>query len=152
MTTREMKKTSSFKLSKSEVERIKVMVPTMVELRIIDLMRDYRAIRKAYYGKTIPPVEEVLLRFLPRHEIKRLSGLNEEVDGLCLFGAYRGVPCPYAILLAEDMGTRRIRHTLLHEVAHMKINLKFGRMMGEGKHWNNEMRRLMRLGAFDGWL
>ena len=27
------------------------MVPTMAELRIIDLMRDYRAIRKAYYGK-----------------------------------------------------------------------------------------------------
>ena len=142
-----------FKLPKSEVERIKAMVPTIAELRPIDLMRDYRAIRKAYYGKTIPPVEEVVFKFLPRHELKRLvNAADEDVDALCAFGMHRGIPTLKAIVLAEDLNTEETRLRLLHEIAHMRVNLKFGRMMGEGKYWKNEMRRLMRLGAFDGWL
>lgn len=143
-----------FKLPKAEVERIKAMVPTIAELRLIDLMRDYMAVRRAYYGKTIPPVEEVLFKFLPRHELRRLvkADEDEEIDALCAFGTYRGTPTLKAIVLANDLNLEEVRLRLLHETAHMKVNIKFGRRMGEGKHWNKEMHRLMRLGAFDGWL
>lgn len=66
-------KMSSFKLPPSEAERLREMVPTIAELRIIDLMRDYEAIRKRRYGNTIPPVEEVAIKFVPRKELNRLS-------------------------------------------------------------------------------
>jgi hypothetical protein len=140
------------KLSKSEVERIKMVTPTIAELRIIDLMRDYRVLRNRHFGNTIPPTEEVLLRFLPRREITRLGGYDD-VDGLCCYGGkVAGHPCPKAILLPDDLNVNETRLSLLHEMAHMKVNSKFGRSMGEGKNWKKEMRRLMNAGAFDGWL
>jgi hypothetical protein len=37
-------------------------------------------------------------------------------------------------------------------MAHMKVNLKFGRMMGEGEHWKKEVLRLVAAGAYDGLL
>lgn len=140
------------KLPASEIERIKSMVPTIAELRLIDLMRDYRAIRKAYYGRTIPPVEEVVFKFLPRKELKRLVNTNDDVDAVCGFGMHRGTPTLKAIALAEDLTVEETRLRLLHETAHMKVNLKFGRMMGEGKHFKKEQRRLVAAGAYDGWL
>ena len=63
------------------------MVPTLPELRLIDLMRDYRAIRKHYFGNTIPPVEDVLIGFLSQKEICRFVGKDETV-GACLAGKY----------------------------------------------------------------
>ena len=145
-----MKKTSSFKLPTSEVERIKAMVPTIEELRIIDLMRDYRAIRKNFFGNSIPPVEEVLLRFLPRKEINRLGGDND-IAGVCCFGEYYGVAAAKVILLADDLHICETRITLLHEMAHMKVNTKYGRNMKHGEIWKKEMRRLAAAGAFDNW-
>ena len=148
-----MRKTSSFKLPASEVERMKEMVPTVAELRDIDLIRDYKAIRKHYFGNTVPPVEEIMLRFLPRKELRRLTrSEDDEVDAICSFGVHHKIPSLKAIALSDDLNVEQTRLRLLHEMAHMKVNLKFGRMMGEGKHWTNEMHRLMRLGAFDGWL
>jgi len=141
------------KLSKSEMEWLKGLVPTVDELRIIGLMRDYDSIRRAYFGKTIPPVSDILIRFLPRKEIARLGGFDDsDTDGLCSFGMYRGTPCLMAILLADDMNELENDLTLRHEMAHMKVNLKFGRMMGEGEHWKKEIRRLVAAGAYDGLL
>lgn len=143
----------SFKLSPSEAGRIREMVPTLAELRNIDLKRDYCSIRKNYYGSTIPPADEVLIAFLPREEISRLSGYDDnETDGLCSFGTFRGLPIPKAILLPDDLKVNETRVSLLHETAHMKVNLKFGRNMGHGEYWKQEMNRLMLVGAFDGWL
>jgi hypothetical protein len=149
MTTRK----SKFKLPSSEVERIKQIVPTIAELRNIDLKRDYCSVRNNYYGNKIPPADEVLIAFMPRSEIRRLSGYDDdETDGLCSFGIFRGVPAPKAILLPDDLKVNETRTSLLHETAHMKVNLQFGRNMGHGKYWEKEMRRLMLIGAFDGWL
>ena len=146
------KKTSSFKLTASEVERIKKMVPTIAELRNNDLRRDYRSVRNNYYGNTIPPENEVLIEFLPREEISRLSGYDDnETDGLCSFGTFRGLPAPKAILLPDDLKVNETRVSLLHEMAHMKVNLKFGRSMGHGNNFNKEIRRLFLAGAYDGW-
>ena len=150
--TRKMKK-NSFKLPESEVERIKEMVPTIAELRIIDLMRDYRALRKRHFRNTIPPVEEMLIRFLPRSEMDRLSGSTDrDTDGFCSCGKHHGVPVPQTLSLADDLDVIQTRHTLIHEMGHLKVNLKFGRAMGEGKHWRREIRRLATAGAYDGWL
>jgi hypothetical protein len=141
-------------LPPSEVIRICKMRPTIPELRIIDLMRDYKAIRNAYFGESIPPVEEVILRFLPRDEIARLSGFDDkDTDGLCSFGKFsKSIPCLKSIVLADDLKTSEIRITLLHEMAHMKVDRKFDRAMGHGKNFKKEVRRLMAAGAFDNWV
>ena len=153
MANRKSSKTKAVALPKSEIERLKDMVPTIAELRIIDLMRDYRAIRNAYFGETIPPTEEVLLRFLPRDEIARLSGFDDkDTDGLCSFGKFsKSISCPKSILLADDLRVSETRITLLHEMAHMKVDTKFGRPMGHGENWKKEMRRLAEAKAFDNW-
>lgn len=126
---------------------------TISESRAIELIRDYDYIRTRYFGNTIPPVGEVLIGFLSRREIARLCrDEDEETDGLCSFGMYRGTPCPKAILLADDLSDTDEAITLRHEMAHMKVNLRFNRLMGEGKHWKKEIRRLVAAGAYDGWL
>ena len=143
---------SRFTLLPSEVVRICKMRPTVSELRLIDLMRDYRAIRKAYFGRSVPAVEEMILRFLPRHEISRLSGYDDDhTDGLSSFGKFHGLPCPKSILLADDLKVAETRITLLHEMAHLKVDLKCGRCMGHGETWNKEMRRLAKVKALDNW-
>ena len=139
-----------FKLQASEIERMRKMVPTVEELRIIDLMRDYRAVRKNFFGNSIPPVEEVLIRFLPRREMDRMGG-SDNIAGLCSFGSHCGLPSTKAILLVDDLHVIETRITLLHEMAHMKVNLKCGRQMKHGKTWQKEMRRLASAGAFDNW-
>ena len=56
------------------------------------------------------------------------------------------------IVVSEDCDSALRGSTILHEMAHIKVDLKFGREMGHGKHWQNEMKRLARLGAFrDMW-
>ena len=126
---------------------------TIIESKGIMLTREYDVIRTRYFGKTIPPVGEVLIGFLSRREIARLCrDEDEETDGLCSFGMYRGTPCPKAILLADDLSETDEAITLRHEMAHMKVNLRFKRLMGEGKHWKKEIRRLVAAGAYDGWL
>ncbi len=142
-----------FKLQESEVERIRSMVPTIAELRDVDLMRDYRAIRKNYYGNTIPPIEKILIRLLPREEIARLSGYDDEhTEGLSCWGKYKGFIVPAMILLPDDLKVWETRVNLLHEIAHLKVNLKFKRNMGHGKNFDREIRRLVAAGAYDGWL
>ena len=144
---------SSRHLPKDEVEFLKKMVPTVSELRIIDLMRDYRAIRDTYFGNSVPPVEVVLLRFLPRKEIVRLGGYDDpDTDGWCMCGEVNGHALPTAILLSDDLRLNEVGIALRHEMAHLKTNLKFGKSMGEGKYWKKEIRRLVAAGAYDGFL
>jgi hypothetical protein len=143
----------AIKLPKGEVERIRAMVPTIAELRVIDLMRDYRVLRKRHFGNSIPPIEEIFVRFLPRREMDRQSGNTDgNTVGFCSCGNHHGTPVPQTLSIADDLDIFGIRHSLLHEMAHLKINLKFGRAMGEGKHWQREIRRLAAAGAYDGWL
>jgi hypothetical protein len=126
------------------------MRPTIPELRLIDLMRDYRAIRKGYFGTTIPAVEDVMIRFLSKKEISRFVG-KDEILGACLAGKYEKCPFPYVIAICDDLNVNETRMTLLHEMAHMKVDIKFSRARGHGKHWQAEMKRLARAGAFENW-
>lgn len=127
------------------------MIPTKRELRIIDLMRDYRAIRKRSFGKSIPLVEDVAFILLSKSEMLRLSG-DERNHGCSLSGVLEGIPLPFIIGLCEDDGEIVQRTTLVHEMAHFKVNLKFGRDMQHGKNFDAEMRRIVRIGELDGWL
>ena len=152
-TMKKMKRKIVPNLPPDEVTRIREMVPTVDELRIIDLMRDYRAIRNNYFGKTIPPVEEVLLRFLPRKEMQRIVRAdNEDIDGISLWGYYLGSPVPVTIVLADDLRVNEIRITLIHEMAHLKVNIKANRSMKHGKTFEKELTRLRIAGAYDGWM
>ena len=127
------------------------MRPTKRELRIIELMRDYRAIRNRSFGKSIPPVENVAFILLSKSEMLRLTG-EEGNHGCSLSVVIKGVQLPFIVGLAEDDGEIVQRTTLVHEMAHFKVNLKFGRDMRHGKNFNAEMRRLVRIGELDGWL
>ena len=150
--TKMMKRKMVPKLPPDEVARIKEMAPTVDELRIIDVMRDYRAIRNARFGKTIPPVELVFIRFIPRREMERFCSAEDGMTiGACLAGRHLGSPMPYVIALAEDANVLESRFTLLHEMAHLKVNIKFQRNMGHGRYWKREMRRLAAVGAMDDW-
>lgn len=148
-TATKRKKTKS-KLPDHEIERIREVTPTIDELRIIDVRRDYRVIRDRYFGNSIPSVYEVLIGFMPKREMKRI-GAGEETDGGCLAGFCGEKITCYAITLADDLRVAEQRITLLHEMAHLKVNIKFGRQMGHGHQWKKEMRHLAALGAFDDW-
>lgn len=131
------------KLPPDEVVRIRKMVPTIRELRIIDLMRDYRAIRKRYFGKSIPEVESVAISLVLGSVLENIYdegclGLNINHDA-------------YVILIAEQSSVNETRMTLLHEMAHIKVEIKWNRSMGHGKYWQAEMKRLARRGAFEAW-
>jgi hypothetical protein len=138
----------NLKLPSEAVQRMKKMVPTVDELRVIDLMRDYRVIRNRYFGNTIPVVEDVFIRFLSQKEISRFVGEGEETIGACSAGVCGG---PHVLAVADDLSVSETRITLLHEMAHLKVDLSFPRARGHGKHWQAEMKRLARIGAFERW-
>lgn len=145
------RKRTKSKLPDHEIERIREVTPTINELRIIDVRRDYRVLRDRHFQNSIPPVEEILIGFLPRKEMKRL-GNGDEVCGACLPGFIKKLICPYVIVLADDGSVEENRHNLLHEMAHMRVNIKYKRRMGHGETFKREQRRLMAAGAYDGWL
>ena len=138
------------KLPPEEVESIKEMVPTLRELRIIDLMRDYRAVRNRYFGETIPPVEKVAFLFLDQLGMEQIGAFEDSL-GLCLCPTQFHKSAPVILAFSEDNGVSQQRITLIHEMAHAKVNREHKRDMGHGKFWQNEMKRLAKLGAFDDW-
>jgi SprT-like family protein len=136
------------KLPPDEIVRMKKMVPTVRELRIVDALRDYRAIRKNYYGNRIPPAEEVTIAFVPGQVLKSIYH-----DG-CLGFYVRGITNYVGltvIVIAEESGVNETRMTLLHETCHLSVDSKWNRNMGHGKYFKKEARRLMAAGALDDW-
>jgi hypothetical protein len=138
------------KLPPEKVIRLKEMVPTIRELRIIDMMRDYRAVRDRYFGETIPPVEKVAFLFLDKTGMEQL-GDYDDLLGVCWHRHNRHWSAPVVFGLWEDNGESQMRITLIHEMAHAKVNREHKRDMGHGKYWKNEMKRLAKVGAFDDW-
>ena len=137
-------------LPPDEVIRIAKMIPSIREFRLIDIMRDYRAVRNNYFGNRIPPIENVIVSFFPDSEMTRI-GEAEDTCGLCMWGRLKGIETPMVILLSESGSICETRIRLIHEMCHLSINLKHNRDMGHGKHWKAEMQRLAKLGSFDNW-
>jgi hypothetical protein len=138
------------KLSPDDIERLRKMVPTIRELRTIDILRDYRAIRARAFGKSIPPAEDIAIMLLSKREMSRMSGAEDPLGG-CLSGFAGKLLTPFVITIFEELGEIETRTTLLHEMGHLKVNIKHGRNMHHGKLWIAEMHRLVRIGEMDAW-
>ena len=138
------------KQNRLQLKRIKGMKPTLAELSLIDIRRTYRAVRKHYFAESnLPPVENVAILFMDAVTLKRICGGG--AAGMCLHGCYLGegnLDCA-TILLAKEDDESATHMTLVHEMAHMAVEIKWQRNMGHGKHFTAEMRRLAAAGAFD---
>lgn len=126
-------------------KRLREMRPTLDELLLIDLRRDYAVFRKRWFGNSIPPVEEVILGLANRKQMSMASG--RECLGFCIPGSSKESEMPVIVINKTGPDCERA-NTLLHEMAHVKVERKFGRDMWHGTHWQAEMKRLARIGAF----
>lgn len=131
-------------LLKEDKEALLKLRPTLTELRRIRGLRDYAAIRKKYFGSTIPDVSEVSILFVSG---KRIGKTAKEDH---LLGCLRYAPDMLGANICIDEASPDATYlmTLVHEMAHLKVEGKWKRDMGHGKHWQAEMQRLARLGAF----
>lgn len=150
MTRTTTKKMAKMMISPEDVERMRSMVLTIRELRIINLMRDYEAIRERSFGTSIPPVEDISVIILSKREMVRASAGMDGI-GICCAGFAGKLTVPRIIAIADDIDSVTTRLTLLHEMAHLKVNIKYRRLMGHGKIWIAEMHRLVRAGEMDDW-
>jgi hypothetical protein len=117
---------------------------TIGERRRVRALRDYTAIKKKYFGNTIPDVSCISVVFVPETIIEKQCG-KEGCLG-CFLGRAGDVLAIIAI--EEDSSDCVYLMTLAHEMAHLKVNGKYRRDMRHGKYWQAEMKRLARLGAF----
>lgn len=128
-----------------EVRRLRKLSPRLDELILIDMRRDYNVFRKAFFGNSVPPVEAIMFGRTTCPIMKKATDRN-------CYGFYIRSPfddlAMAAIVVAEDSDFVTRGMTMLHEMAHLKVDFKMGREMGHGKYWQAEMTRLARLGAF----
>lgn len=133
------------RLDQENIQRLREMRPTIDELLLIDMKRDYATFRKRWFGVSIPPVEAMMFGLTDAPVMESATGqdclgfyISEKLDGAALS----------AIVIARDADLVIRRMTMLHEMAHLKVDLKWGREMGHGNNWQTEMKRLARIGAF----
>jgi len=137
--------------NRDEIDRVRSMKLTLEELELVDIRRDYKALRSAYFKDSkLPPVEHVAIQFVDAKVICGLDGDGEERDylGMCVDGL---APHAGMILIAKGKGMNQTRFTLLHEMAHIAVEIRYKRPMGHGPVWQREMQRLARAGAFANW-
>ena len=137
-----------YRFVSEDIEDMRKMVLTIRELRLIDIRRDYRAIRKRYFGNSIPLVDEVAIVFVSGKIMESI--FDEHCLGFCVEAELHHVGLS-VIAIAEDSNPVETRLTLLHEMAHLKVEAKWNRNMGHGKYFKKEARRLMAAGALDDW-
>lgn len=140
-----MKRERTPKLDSERREFLVSMKPTLAELRLIDLRRDYAVYRSRFFGSTIPDLDSVVLGFCPGNVMRNI--FSDDCLGFCIEGPVKYTAAS-VILIAWDTNDTVQVGTMVHEMAHLKINLRFNRNMGHGKYWQKEMKRLARLGAF----
>jgi hypothetical protein len=156
-----MKKTnkySSLNLIRDDRERMDAIKPYITELRLIDLHRHYTVFKERYFGNTIPSTQHVAIVLIAEETMEELYGPAWELGECIGFCAHNlklkfneGVDAPAIICLSRKLSSSITMLTLLHEMAHLKVERKWKRDMGHGKHWQNEMKRLAKLGAFDSY-
>ncbi len=132
---------------------IKKMRMTVAERDLIYIRRCYECIRKKFFKRSaLPPVEAVLILYSSRkrmNDLHRSWGCYDESYMDCL-GFYGEMYAPHYGLIVIDDGLDEVTTigTLIHEMAHMAVEIKHKRNMGHGKVWQAEMLRLARAGAF----
>jgi hypothetical protein len=138
-------------LDADDKQRLSEMRPTLRELLLIDVRRDYEAIRKGYFGKSIPTVDEVAIVMLPQAAIGSILKAGYNCEGFSISSKVKRTACA-VICISEDGDDTDTRHTLIHEMAHLKVDGQWKRNMGHGKVFQKEIKRLVAAGAYDGWL
>lgn len=126
---------------------------TNAELSAIDIRRQYEHFRKKYFKRSkLPPIEAVFVLYADPRRIRRFSRRAEgpvPVTHECR-GFYMGGADPEfgLIVINAGMDWNEVRATLLHEMAHMSVEMNHNRDMGHGKIWQSEMKRLANADAF----
>lgn len=124
---------------------------TLEELELVDIRRDYKALRQAYFRSSrLPPVEHVAILFVESRVIAGIEDgdVSEAYLGCCIDHL---APQAGMILITRGIGRQQTRLTLLHEMAHIAVEIRHRRPMGHGAVWQREMLRLARAGAFANW-
>ena len=148
-------KSNTLNLCKEDIERIKSIRPLLRERRILDLNRYYTVNKERYFGKTIPSIDHVSIILVAEKTMEKMYGPvyeNGKIYGICFQNLRLSDVCvdaPAMICLSEGIGNSPTIMNLIHEMAHLKIDRMWKQNMGHGKHWQNEMKRLSKLGAFD---
>jgi len=124
---------------------LKTLKPTLVEFRLIDIRRQYSYYRKRFFGNRVPPIEFVAILFVSPKYMKQHFGVSNKDYG---FYVERDMEA-FFIGLNDTQERFESYRTLLHEMAHISIDRKFKRVMGHGRHWKNEMKRLSNAGAYN---
>jgi len=132
-------------LLKSDIEALRKLKLTIQEARRIRALRDYQAIKKKFFGIAVPDVSSVSIVFISSKIMSKYFR-SEETVGCNLSGIGAIL---HIIAIDEDSTDSEYLMTLIHEMAHLKIDEKWKRRMGHGKHWQNEMKRLAIAGAFE---
>lgn len=146
-----MKKTYTTLDSRDEIDRVRAMKLTLEELELVDIRRDYKALRLAYFKHSrLPPVEHVAIQFVDRRVISGIEDgdISETYLGCCVDHL---APHAGMILITQGIGRQQTRLTLLHEMAHIAVEIRHKRPMGHGAIWQAEMLRLAKIGAFANW-
>lgn len=134
-----------------DIDRVREMKLTLEELELVDIRRDYKALRNAYFKDSkLPPVEHVAILFVDGKVICGVEGEGESNDylGYCVDHL---APYTAMILILRGCGRHQTRMTLLHEMAHIAVEIRYKRPMGHGPVWQREMLRLAKIGAFANW-
>lgn len=108
----------------------------------LKLKRFYRRANRAYFGGKLP--SKTIIQWDPElHRREKCIGIMEYFPGRI-------------IEISLDPWLKRswsiVAMTLLHEMAHIKLLMAdpYGSRVGHGPKFQREMRRLSRVGAFDG--
>lgn len=138
--------------TREDIEAVRQMRLTLEELELIDVRRDYEALRKAYFKRIpMPKVEHIAILFVQPSVLAGLAGTGSARDylGFCVpnLSPHTGL-----LLLAKGQGKVQTRYSLIHEMCHVSAEIKYGpRSHGHGKLWQREMHRVTRAGALDNW-
>lgn len=136
-----MKKTTS--LHREDKKFLRSLKPTIEELRLLDIRRQYAWYRKQYFGNRVPLVDQVSIVFLPDKLTK--------FDGESNYGFFTALDIEDGarqifIAVCESLERFETYRTLLHEMAHVSVD-RVHKNHGHGKMFQTEMKRLARTGA-----
>jgi hypothetical protein len=126
---------------------------TNEEFNAIHIRRQYEFFRKKFFKRSkLPPIEAMFVLYSSADRIRKFykSSMPKGAEVRDCKGFYVGDVMPeFGLIVVEaSMDWGEVCLTLLHEMAHMAVEVGHNRNMGHGKVWQAEMLRLARAGAF----
>ena len=113
--------------------------PTNDEKMYIRLKRLYCLFNRKYFENSLPSSHHVCIAIVPRRII---NGALGESTGDTNSDFWK-------ICICKESHEGEMELTLLHEMAHISVDRKNKRFCAHGPLWQEEMKRLANLGAFN---